>query len=235
MRRFTLDPGRWYAMMLLGDEFDATAMCSLAPSPVRVETITPLKTGQGQFELAFLHANCPEGAQDRMYRLRTIHRGQAGLLVQSEDHDPTRFFYIAELTTGWLQHNFPTFDLEGASPQIALDRAFDKSDNEVKGPLGSSMNRLEVDPTRKACHWATDEYWIEASERWQAVRSQGTVKLNVRAIEEVVFNGDGPAYKLMEAMVSVWEREGWEGYRGAPRVLLATLARLAELENQKGR
>lgn len=35
MMRFTLEPRSWYACMMLGDEFDATAMCSVSPSPIR--------------------------------------------------------------------------------------------------------------------------------------------------------------------------------------------------------
>jgi len=38
--------------------------------------------------------------------------------------------------------------------------------------------------------------------------------------------GDSPAYRLMEAMVSVKEHEGMDNYRGAPRLVLALLERL---------
>jgi len=44
--------------------------------------------------------------------------------------------------------------------------------------------------------------------------------------------GDSPAYRLMEAMVSVKEHEGWEGYRGAPRLVLALLERLDEISKK---
>jgi hypothetical protein len=49
----------------------------------------------------------------------------------------------------------------------------------------------------------------------------------------VVYDDDGPAYKLMDAMVSVKEQDGMEGFRGAPRVLLALLLRLEELSEAK--
>jgi hypothetical protein len=39
----------------------------------------------------------------------------------------------------------------------------------------------------------------------------------------------------MEAMVSVKEHEGWEGYRGAPRLILALLERLDEISKAGAR
>jgi len=39
----------------------------------------------------------------------------------------------------------------------------------------------------------------------------------------------------MEAMVSVWQQEGYEGHRGAPRVLLALLMRLGEISKNEKR
>lgn len=63
-----------------------------------------------------------------------------------------------------------------------------------------------------------------------AARDAGeqTITLNIKAIEEVISNGDGPAYRLMKAMASVIEHEGHEGYRGAPRLTLALLKILEE-------
>lgn len=75
-------------------------------------------------------------------------------------------------------------------------------------------------------HWSEDPYWTEALER---VPESGTLEIDIEKIREVAFRGDGPAYKLMEAMVSVSEQEGMDGCRGAPRVMLALLVRLSEL------
>lgn len=79
-------------------------------------------------------------------------------------------------------------------------------------------------------HWSEDPYWQEASEIWQRISQsqQKTVEIDLEALQEVVFNGTGPAYRLMEAMVNIHETEGMEGFRGAPRVLLALLAKLSE-------
>ena len=106
--------------MFLGDEFDATAMCHQSPSPIRVDQVKPLKSGDRTFELSFFHANYPEGVQTKTYSLQTIHRGENGLLVQSTDHSPTRFIYVTDLTADWLQHHFPQLSLESNSIQDAL-------------------------------------------------------------------------------------------------------------------
>jgi hypothetical protein len=61
------------------------------------------------------------------------------------------------------------------------------------------------------------------------------ITLDLDAIERALFDGDSPAYRLMEAMVSVKEHEGWEGYRGAPRLILALLERLDEISKAGAR
>jgi hypothetical protein len=38
------------------------------------------------------------------------------------------------------------------------------------------------------------------------------ITFDLDAIERALFDGDSPAYRLMEAVVSVKEHEGWEGY-----------------------
>jgi hypothetical protein len=55
------------------------------------------------------------------------------------------------------------------------------------------------------------------------------ISLDLDAVERALFEADGPAYRLMEAMVSVKEREGWDGYRGAPRLVLVLLERVDEI------
>ena len=82
-----------------------------------------------------------------------------------------------------------------------------------------------------AWHWSHDRYWTDALEVLYRLRDEGQTRLtlDLTAIEEIAFRGDGPAYKLMDAMESVRTQEGMEGYRGAPRILLALLMRLREL------
>lgn len=84
-------------------------------------------------------------------------------------------------------------------------------------------------------YWANDPYWTDALTKNFEFRDKGQkqIVLDREKLSDVAFESDGPAYKLMEAMVSVWEREGMEGFRGAPRVLLAMLVRLEELSEAK--
>lgn len=83
-------------------------------------------------------------------------------------------------------------------------------------------------------YWAEDPYWIEALERFLTAKETGqrTITLNLDMVEEAVFNGDGPAYKLIDAMASVKEHEGWDGFRGAPRLVLAVIQLLKETQQE---
>lgn len=80
-------------------------------------------------------------------------------------------------------------------------------------------------------HWSEDRYWTEALDQFNCFEEEGhnQLSLDLAAIVKVAFNGDGPAYKLMDAMVSVKEHEGMDSFKGAPRIMLALLMRLHEL------
>jgi hypothetical protein len=84
---------------------------------------------------------------------------------------------------------------------------------------------------RTTRHWSEDPYWTDALEAYYVRRdgADSRITIDLKAVTEAAFSGDSPAYKLLDAMRSVWEKEGWDGYRGAPRVMLALLMRLAEL------
>ncbi len=88
-----------------------------------------------------------------------------------------------------------------------------------------------VSAAEKARHWSEDPYWTDALDRYYKLRESGRarIELDLDAIEEIIVNGDGPAYRLMTAMQSVAELEGMDGYRGAPRLILALLGRLQEI------
>jgi hypothetical protein len=79
-------------------------------------------------------------------------------------------------------------------------------------------------------HWSEDPYWTEAAERFYDLREKGAKQLviDLDAIGENLYNGDGPAYRALEAMLSVDEHEGMDGCRGAPRIVLALLQILSE-------
>lgn len=74
---------------------------------------------------------------------------------------------------------------------------------------------------------------MEAAERFHKFRETGAKQLiiDLDAIDEKLYDGDGPAYRALEAMLSVHEHEGMDGYRGAPRIILALLQILSEQDS----
>lgn len=77
-------------------------------------------------------------------------------------------------------------------------------------------------------HWSNSPYWTEALDEYTQRRERGqrSITVDLEALEGFIFEGNSPAYLLMEAMASVHEQEGWDGYRGAPRLILALLMHL---------
>lgn len=82
----------------------------------------------------------------------------------------------------------------------------------------------------EAYWWGNDAYWTEALDALARARERGAdqITIDLKRLDELVYSGDGPAYKLLEAMRSVIEQEGYDGFRGAPRLVLALLWRLQE-------
>lgn len=101
--RFTIQPGRWYACEIIGDEFDEDC-CSY--SPIRVDHIEPLKNGNQIFKLHFYHANYPAGVRDKKYTLRTIERHHKFIIAKSIDHEPARILQIYDLDIRWIDRHF---------------------------------------------------------------------------------------------------------------------------------
>jgi hypothetical protein len=66
-----------------------------------------------------------------------------------------------------------------------------------------------TDKADRSYHWATDPYWTEALDRAAVDQDAGeqTITLDLAAIDAVIFNADGPAYRLMDALASVKEHE----------------------------
>jgi hypothetical protein len=118
---YLLQEGSWYAAEFLGDDL---IHAGHRYSPIRVELITPLKTGNRIFELKFFHANYPAGVQDKTYRLQTLHAGEEYILARSVEHDPVRFVLIYDIDLEWLREHFQV-DLAGReSAEDWLNREF---------------------------------------------------------------------------------------------------------------
>ena len=79
-------------------------------------------------------------------------------------------------------------------------------------------------------HWADDPYWSEALDRYVDQRRRGRkITIDLERLESFIYSGDAsPAYPLIDAMCSVKEQESEDGYRGAPRLVLALLQLLGE-------
>ncbi len=75
--------------------------------------------------------------------------------------------------------------------------------------------------------WTQDPYWQRGTDLLEDLReNEEKIVIDLSDLEKCVYDGDGPAYKLMEAMAGIRDTEGDSGFRGAPRVLLALLANL---------
>lgn len=85
-------------------------------------------------------------------------------------------------------------------------------------------------------YWAEDRYWLDALDRYVELRRQGQSKLvlDLDILDAEIFSGDSPAYRAMEALTSVWQQEGMEGCKGAPRVVLALSLLLSEMGKRPG-
>lgn len=102
-KRFALCVNRWYAVEFIGDEFD-DGLRSF--SPILVHAVSAAGGGKRLMELAFYHANYPEGVRDKCYSLQTIERAVHFLLARSTEHTPTRLMLIYEITWDWLRKHF---------------------------------------------------------------------------------------------------------------------------------
>ncbi|BEU85286.1 hypothetical protein DAECLI1_35950 [Escherichia coli] len=82
--------------------------------------------------------------------------------------------------------------------------------------------------------WGRQPYWTDALHEISQVMQDGgrLVTIDVKRIGDQLFDVNGPAYRLLDAMSSVSEHEGYEGYKGAPRLVLALLWKLQEISEQ---
>ena len=70
-------------------------------SPIRIDRVRPLGTGRREVELGFFHACYPEGVQDKVYRLRILHRSRHQLPAVQLDGDG-QMLRLGAITRAWL-------------------------------------------------------------------------------------------------------------------------------------
>lgn len=116
--RFTLEPGKWYACEIIGDEFDDD-LC--AYSPIRVNHIRPLNTGKRTLELGFYHANYPAGVRDKTYTLETVERGRRFMLARATAYQPTRLLQLYDIDWSWLERHHGVVPARDTSVERWLD------------------------------------------------------------------------------------------------------------------
>jgi hypothetical protein len=102
---FTLRPDCWYAAEIIEDRGDGQNGFHTY-SPILVESVVPAANEQRCFELAFYHANYPQGVQNKLYSLRTLMRSDHFILARSVQHTPTRDLLIYDITWEWLHSHF---------------------------------------------------------------------------------------------------------------------------------
>jgi hypothetical protein len=102
---------------------------------------------------------------------------------------------------------------------------------------GNPVFPLPSSKESRSEHWGKQPYWTDAlDEISKAMESGGRlVTIDVEGISQSLYDGDSPAYKLLEAMRSVSDHECLDGYEGAPRLVLALLWKLQEMSERRDR
>jgi len=226
MQLFTIEPTHWYATLAVGDFGSSAPADGEFHSPLRVNHFSPLKSGNGNFEMECFHPLASGGHHTQVYRLQTLNRGQHGLMARHIEGSD-RLVYFTSIDFRWMQKHFPNVVSDDTPVQEWLDRSY----NDDAGALVRLLINKNTEPARsveKVQHWSSDRYWTDAFALLEGLKRKRLISLDLDAIQNSVSSGESIAYKLMNAMFSVKELEGWGGYRGAPRLLLLALARLEE-------
>jgi hypothetical protein len=105
-RLFTLRPGDWAAMEMWPGYVEPSVPYF---SPVRIESVKPLKTGQREILIRLFNAGYAEGVQDFSLRLQVLARTRTHLIARRTDPGCSdRIHCFAAMTRAWfLQLMFP--------------------------------------------------------------------------------------------------------------------------------
>jgi len=224
MLAFTIEPDKWYAAISIGCLEGLSSASSELYFPIRVNRITPLKSGNRIFMLDCFQSIAREGRSNQLYQLQMLDRGQKGLIAKHIE-DTECLLYITDLDHFWMDKHFPNVVPADSSVVKFLEQAFERDRNELSETLVNAVpsNATSADVIE---HWGSQRYWKDAFELLQKLDEKRLFSLDLHAIRASVFHGDSIAYRLMDAMCSVKQQEGMDGFKGAPRLLLLTLALL---------
>lgn len=126
MAMLTLTPGKWFGWQMLPGY-------SMAPyfSPIRVEEVTALKTGQGILRLRFFNAFYAAGVQNFEKTLRVLRRHPEYIVCDIVNDDEVRVAIITACTPEFLiKHADPAYVeknrilLLSSDSQSLLDRLY---------------------------------------------------------------------------------------------------------------
>jgi hypothetical protein len=124
----------------------------------------------------------------------------------------------------------PIWSFPSGSNNIQCDEGeylSEPADGARQFPLPPAILKLD----KATPHWSEDRYWTDAQMEYCRLRDSGQseISLNIAAIERDIYDASSPAYRLMDAMCSVKEHDGHEGFKGAPRLLLSVLPLLSNM------
>ena len=139
---FTIEPDRWYATIAIGGSEEGSPASSELHSPLRVNRITPLKSGNRIFMLEYFQAIASECSNSQVYRLQTLDRGQKGLIAKHIDGSE-RLLYITHIDESWMQKHFPNVVPTDCSASEFLERAFKSNSNELIETLENEKRMLQ--------------------------------------------------------------------------------------------
>jgi hypothetical protein len=138
MNQFTIEPDRWYATISIGGSEETSSASNELYSPLRVNRITPLKSGNRIFMLECFQTIASDSSNCQVYSLQTLDRGQKGLIAKYIDGSE-RLLYITNIDAFWMQKHFPSVVPTDCSASEFLERAFKINSNELIETLSHSV------------------------------------------------------------------------------------------------
>lgn len=230
MPLFTIESDQWYASLTIGNVEKSPSGNGDIHSPIRVKQFAPLKSGNGVFDLHCFHPFASDGVSEHTYRLQTINRGQQGLMAK-QVNDEDQLLYFSNIDLSWMHTHFPNLVSDNTPVNEWLERAYRKDSNALVRLLSGTISGSSKS-IRMIDHWGSDRYWSDAYAILESLDHKRSINLDLEFIRQHIFASDSVAYRLMDAMHSVKELEGCDGFKGAPRLLLLALARLEELSRR---